>query len=220
MRDLLDDIVAGRYAPGEMLPREQDLEARWAISRGIVRETIRALEERGVLTVKHGRGATVTGTERWNVLDADVMRALLNGRSAGRLVDELLELRRALEVEAARLAAQRRTSSQLVALSNAVEAIRSAPNARARAAVEADFHRLLVEATGNHALTQVAAPLLDAMNAAADFLGAGRDSAAEHERIVTAIRERDPDAAATATAEHLDTVASRRKKRRRTAPAI
>jgi DNA-binding FadR family transcriptional regulator len=146
MRELLGQIVAGEFAPGQMLPREQDLAERWAISRGVARETIRALEERGVLTVKHGRGATVAPADRWNVLDPEVLRALLAGPDARGLIAELLGARRALEIEAARLAADQRTDAQVAAMADAVEALRAAKSASARGLVEVTFHRVLVEA--------------------------------------------------------------------------
>src|SRR5688500_17119881 len=144
MRELLDEIVAGKFEPGEMLPREQDLAERWTISRGVARETIRALEERGVLTVKHGRGATVAPPERWNSLDPEVLRTLLAGPEAQRLIAELLESRTMLEIQAARLAAERRTDDQLDAMSNALDTLRAANSATARGSAEVAFHRVLV----------------------------------------------------------------------------
>ena len=59
MKQLTNDIVSGRLAPGDMLQREVDLADEMGISRGVARETIRALEERGLVSVRHGRGATV-----------------------------------------------------------------------------------------------------------------------------------------------------------------
>ena len=59
MRILIADIASGAHAAGEMLPKEVDLAAELDVSRGVARETIRALEERGLISVKHGKGATV-----------------------------------------------------------------------------------------------------------------------------------------------------------------
>jgi DNA-binding FadR family transcriptional regulator len=213
MRELLEEIVAGKFEPGEMLPREQDLAERWTISRGIARETIRALEERGVLTVKHGRGATVAPPQRWNVLDPEVLRALLEGPNAQRLIADLLEARKALEVEAARLAAERRTDDQLAAMSNTLDTLRAATSATARASAEVAFHRALVDATENRPMIGMIGPLLDAMDTMARVVGAGPGSTAEHERILTAVRRRQATAAANATAKHLDAVATRHQRR-------
>ena len=196
-----------------MLPREQDLAERWTISRGVARETIRALEERGVLTVKHGRGATVVPPEDWNVLDPEVLRALLAGPHAQRLIAELLESRKTLEVEAACLAAERRTDDQLVAMSNALDTLRAATSATARGSAEVALHRVLVDATGNRPMIRMVGPLLDATDTMARVVGAGPESTAEHERILIAVRRRQGTAAAKATAKHLDAVAARHQDR-------
>src|SRR5258705_13908512 len=103
MSQLLDDIVAGDHPPGEMLPREQDLADTLDASRGVVRETVRALEERGVVAVKHGRGATVLAREHWNLLDPVVLRASVEGRDGRALVEQLAEARGLVEPRIAEL---------------------------------------------------------------------------------------------------------------------
>ncbi|HEX7290418.1 MAG TPA: GntR family transcriptional regulator, partial [Conexibacter sp.] len=67
MRILITDIVDGSRPAGELLPREVDLAEQFDVSRGVARETIRALEERGLVAVKHGKGATVRDADAWNV---------------------------------------------------------------------------------------------------------------------------------------------------------
>jgi DNA-binding FadR family transcriptional regulator len=59
MAELIARVAAGAYPAGAMLPKEELLAAELDVSRGVVRECIRALEERGVVRVRHGRGATV-----------------------------------------------------------------------------------------------------------------------------------------------------------------
>ena len=63
MRLLIADIVSGARPAGEMLPREVDLAAEFGVSRGVARECIRAMEERGLISVRHGAGATVSPSE-------------------------------------------------------------------------------------------------------------------------------------------------------------
>jgi DNA-binding FadR family transcriptional regulator len=63
MRALLADIVSGVRPTGAMLPKETDLAAEFDVSRGVARETIRAMEERGLISMKHGRGATINRPE-------------------------------------------------------------------------------------------------------------------------------------------------------------
>ena len=78
MRVLIADIVRGGLAPGAQLPRETDLAAQFGVSRGVARECVRGLEERGLVSVRHGRGATVNADERWDVFNPDVLAALLD----------------------------------------------------------------------------------------------------------------------------------------------
>src|SRR5258705_5971462 len=104
-RSLMDEIVSGAAAAGEWLPREVDLAAGFAVSRGVVRETIHSLRLRGVVEVRHGRGARVLPEERWNLLDADVLLAVASAPARRALLGEVLECRRTLEAEAAALAA-------------------------------------------------------------------------------------------------------------------
>ena len=66
---LIADIVSGVRPAGDMLPREVDLAAEFDVSRGVARETIRAMEERGLISVKHGRGATINEPADWDVFE-------------------------------------------------------------------------------------------------------------------------------------------------------
>lgn len=79
----------------------------FGISRGTVREALRALEERGVVVVTHGRGARVQPSEEWNVLDPIVAGAIAKGRHRRAFLAEVRLCRTILESEAAALAAER-----------------------------------------------------------------------------------------------------------------
>src|SRR5919199_4949196 len=88
MQTLLARIAAGTYATGTMLPKEERLAEELDVSRGVVRECIRALEERGVVRVRHGRGATVLPARAWNVLDPTVFAAVHEAPGGRRLAAE------------------------------------------------------------------------------------------------------------------------------------
>src|SRR3954454_7135148 len=174
MRVLVADIVSGALPAGAPLPREADLATQFGVSRGVARECIRGLEERGLVDVKHGRGATVTPDDRWNVFDPEVLGALLDCDQGAEILGEYLQCRRILEVEAAGLAAERATEADLAALSDALARMTSsAERARHNAAAEdlyheADiaFHRALIAATGNRALGNMLEPVHRALAAA------------------------------------------------------
>ena len=198
MRVLLSDIVSGRVKVGGWLPRETDIAGQFGVSRGVARECIRGLEERGMVTVKHGRGATVKPEDRWNVLDPDVLGALLDSGGGAAILREYLESRRILEIAAAGLAAERAEPAHLTALSDAFDrmvetADRAADNPAAEDLYhEADiaFHRALVAA--RRPLARPDARL--------------ERSLPEHRRILTAVAQAEPEAARQAMRDHLLTV--------------
>jgi DNA-binding FadR family transcriptional regulator len=190
MRVVTADIVTGARAPGEMLPREQDLAEQFQISRGVARECIRAMEERGLISVKHGRGATVNPSTDWDLFDPDVLAAMLDRADGGELLSEYLECRRILEVEAAGLAARRARKAELERLARALDD-----------GDEAAFHQAVVAAAGNRAL----AALLETVGTG---LGPPSSAGAESLRpILTAIAARDADGARRAMETHLARVA-------------
>lgn len=238
MRILTADIVSGVRPTGEMLPKEVDLATEFDVSRGVARETIRAMEERGLITVKHGKGATINGPEQWDVFDADVLAATLETDQGVEVLKEYLECRRILEVEAAGLAAERATKADIGQLGEALrrmEETTTRPDGQAAEELfhQADiaFHQALIAATGNRALARLVERLHSALLLARYPLARpqyrlGR-ALPEHRQIFDAISEGDPEKARQAMSDHLDTVAGyldeyRRGKarRRRTRTAV
>jgi DNA-binding FadR family transcriptional regulator len=218
MRVLIGEIITGAYPAGQRLPRETDLAEQFDVSRGVARECIRGLEERGLVTVKHGRGATVRAPADWDTFDPDVLEALLQGPQGAAVLSDYLECRRILEVEAAGLAAGRASASDLDALTAAFESMQSsADRARLTRAAEhlyheADiaFHRAVVRASGNRALGRMTEPIHRALIPALGPLARPEHrferGLPEHQRILTAIKGRNSADARTAMAEHLATV--------------
>lgn len=218
MRVLIGEIAGGSLKEGELLPRESDLAQQFNVSRGVARECLRGLEERGLVKVRHGRGATVTSEEAWDIFDPDVLSALLSGARASTVLADYLECRRILEVEAAGLAAERATPVAVVGLEGAFATMRlTAERARANAAAEhlyheADiaFHRAVVRAAGNRALGRMTEPIHRALTATFSTLARPQHrferGLPEHERILAAIAGRDPTEARAAMRGHLLTV--------------
>jgi len=215
---LVADIVAGALAEGDRLPTEIELARRFDVSRGVAREGLRSLEERGLVTVKHGSGATVRPATDWDMLNPEVIAAVLASDRGPKLLGDYLECRRLLEIEAAGLAAERATRAQLVTLSEALERMAAAaaqpaagPSAEDRFH-EADiaFHRAVIHATGNHALGRMTEPVHRALAAARRPLARPdlrlERSLPEHQRILAAIADGDADGARAAMRDHLLTV--------------
>ncbi|MDA0184357.1 FadR family transcriptional regulator [Solirubrobacter phytolaccae] len=218
LQALVADIVGGALREGDRLPTESELARRFEVSRGVAREGLRSLEERGLVRVKHGSGATVQPATEWDMLNPEVIAAMLAGDRGLQLLGDYLECRRLLEIEAAGLAAQRAAPRQLVALSEALERMTAAaaytaggPSAEDRFH-DADiaFHRAVIQATGNHALGRMTEPVHRALAAARRPLARPElrleRSLPEHRRILAAIADGDADEARAAMRDHLLTV--------------
>lgn len=167
MRSVIERIARGDWAPGDMLPREQDLAERFKISRGVARESIQALEDRGVVRVKHGRGSTIAPPAEWNLLDPVVLDGLLAAPGGRALGTEVLEARLAVEVELGAMAAQRAGEEDIAALSAALGRMAELGGRRRLLeeeveeldAAERAFQRAFAAAAGNRLLGRTLVPL-------------------------------------------------------------
>jgi DNA-binding FadR family transcriptional regulator len=218
MKVYIAEIASGALRPGERLPREADIATQFGVSRGVARECVRGLEERGLVVVRHGHGAIVAAPDRWDVLAPEVLGALLDSERGAAILSQYLECRRILEIAAAGLAAERASEAQLAALADAyatmaTEAERAERNPAAETRFhDADiaFHRAIFAATGNRALGSLTDPIQRALNQARQPLarpGARFERALpEHARILQAIAAHDADGARAAMRAHLETV--------------
>jgi DNA-binding FadR family transcriptional regulator len=219
MQQLLDAIAHGRHPAGERLPPEMELARQLGVSRGVVRELLRSLEDRGVVSIRHGRGAWVRPTSEWNVLDAEVLAALMPTPASIGVLTHYLECRRILETEAAALAAQRASGKDLSDMADALArmsdlAVTSQTDAEDnRHFHEADiaFHGAMFRASGNQVLPRVVEPIQRAMMTLRPHLALHpehrlRKTLPEHKAILAAIADHDPDRAREAMSAHLATV--------------
>jgi len=225
MEILIADVVSGARAAGEMLPREVDLAEEFDVSRGVARETIRAMEERGLIAVKHGKGATINAAEHWDVFDPDVLAATLRTGRGSEVLAEYLECRRILEVEAAGIAAERATRKDVARLEKAFERMEQTAARPHSPTVEehfheADlaFHQALIAATGNRALGGLVERIHSALLLARFPLARPqyREERAlpEHRRLLDAVAAGDPAEARQAMSDHLGTIAGYLEERR------
>jgi GntR family transcriptional regulator, galactonate operon transcriptional repressor len=237
MRILIADIVSGVRPAGDMLPREVDLAAEFDVSRGVARETIRAMEERRLISVKHGKGATINEADDWDVFDPDVLAATLDSERGSEVLAEYLECRRILEVEAAGMAAERAAKRDVANLTAAMQRMEEAtarpPSQAAEERFhEADiaFHQALIAATGNRALGGLVERIHSALLLARFPLARPRYreeiALPEHRRILDAVTSGDSTGARQAMSDHLDTIAGyldehrgQRRTRKRRTPA-
>ncbi|MDQ4055223.1 MAG: GntR family transcriptional regulator, partial [Actinomycetota bacterium] len=105
---LVDAIVSGAVQPGDLLPPEGPLSEQFGVSRTVIRESVKRIEEKGLVTIARGRGTSVRPTSSWNILDQVVLRSLIKHDETLGVLDELSVVRAQLEaVMAADTAAHR-----------------------------------------------------------------------------------------------------------------
>ncbi|WP_333900208.1 FadR/GntR family transcriptional regulator [Agrobacterium pusense] len=213
--NLSAEIRSGKLKNGDQLPTEPQLERAYGVSRTVVREAIADLRSAGYVVPIQGKGVFVGSDSEW----AGVK---LTQSEVGTIAEtlEMLEFRLATEGEAAAIAAYRRTAQQEAAISAAHRKMARAIDA-GESTVDADyeFHSAIATATNNRfyleALRQFGSrsiprgqfPTLPETGDA-NYL---RKVQAEHEAILRAIVEQDPDAARKAMREHM--LASQRRYR-------
>lgn len=216
-------VLSEEFKPGAKLPSEAELCAEYEVSRTVVREAVATLRAEGLVTSRQGSGIYAAEKGASPVLPFRTM-------DFERISDvvEMLELRLAIEVECAGLAALRHSPAQIERIIEACDKISSQARAGAPTS-EADFafHLAVAEATNNPRLVQ----FLDALgiNAIPRHLLRPDSSPmtsssylqmieGEHNDIVSAILSKNAEAARAAMRKHLDGAQLRYRNLIRTAP--
>ncbi|MDE2418894.1 MAG: FadR family transcriptional regulator [Burkholderiales bacterium] len=218
VESLAASIREGTIRPGDKLPTESEIVARFDVSRTVVREAISRLQANRLVETRHGVGTFALAPQSsGNFQIADVDFATVAD------VIALLELRISLETEAAGLAAQRRTAANLQAMQTMLDAFQTSIEEDSDA-VPSDFafHMEVAKATGNRhfadLMTYLGTMIIPrtrintASSAPEGRLNYLRRVHGEHEYIFNAIRNQDVDAARAAMRTHLANSKDRLKK--------
>ena len=155
-RELGTAILSGAYGPNGSIEGEIEQSAALGVSRTAYREAIRILVAKGLLESRPKAGTHVTDRSRWNLLDPDVLAWMFTSAPDERFVHDLFELRGVLEPAAAELAARRHTAGHIERMGECLAVMRDSGLATDEGQ-EADrqFHRILLEATGNDAFVSL-----------------------------------------------------------------
>jgi DNA-binding FadR family transcriptional regulator len=205
-------IVSGEAAVGETLPNEADLQAELDVSRTVVREAVKILTQ-------------VRPQEEWNLLDPDVLRWQYESDPSREFLRNVVEVRRAIEVSAAELAAQRATQADIQCIRERYAALAASTEEDERY-IEADlrFHEAIFKACRNRLMEQLALTLRVALQSSRKITvqipGSSAGALPLHLAVVEAIAGRDAGAARQAThrlidrsAADIDAILSQREKR-------
>ncbi len=231
--DLLGEaIVSGHHPPGSVVPPEPTLCEQFGVSRTVVRETIKSLVAKGLLSTGPKVGTRVLPAEQWNWFDPDVVAWHVRAGLTREFLRDLQELRRVVEPAAVRMAAERATPQDLLQIEAAYAGMKDAiDNGGDYVRHDLAFHQGLLRACQNRMMVQMSKALSALLRTSFEISTTRRGGPSQslplHRAVLDAVTRRDPDSAeracrllidgAQADIEHV--LASRKKLPSLKAPA-
>lgn len=214
-RQIRNAIIRGELADGDTLPAEAQLIAEFEVSRPTIREAVRILESEGLVTVARGaRGGAKVSSPNYEMLERAAGIILQSQRVT---IGDLYEMRTLIEPPAARLVAERNSEKAVPILRSFIEDELS--NIKNRIAVTlliAEFHRLLMDLSGNRTLNMFSQALRGLVDAHLSLSARGRQGIdpemsekqlrfglKSHSRLVDLIEARDGDGAEAHWKRHM-----------------
>lgn len=198
-------IVAGRYAPGAAFPPEPMLGEALGVSRTVIRESVKSLVARGLVSTGPKVGTRVLAEDQWNWFDPDVIAWKSKAGLTREFLRDLQDLRRVVEPAAVRMAADRATPADLAEIESAYEAMRRAAVDGVGDYVASDlrFHQGLLRASHNRMIVQMnkvlGALLRTSFEISTSRKDGPRSSLPLHRAVLDAVAARNPGQAEQAT---------------------
>ncbi len=207
--ELVQRIVRGQYPPGSGMPSESALCEGYSVSRTVVREAVKMLQEKGLVQVRRGSGTVVNPEVAWNMLDELVLTAIVTEDSGLDVLDDLVVTRRLLESDMAHVAARQADDGvieQLRQLVDAMDALVDDPIAYGDK--DREFHDTIMVSSGNRISRAVVRAMESQVVNTARYVGQIRRdlcvaSNNGHRNVYLRIAAHDPDGAAEAMFNHI-----------------
>lgn len=191
-------VVSGQFQPGSVLPTTDVLAAEFSVSRLAIRETMKTLAGKGLVSARPRRGTVVRPRAEWNRFDPDVLRWHSDERPNAAYIRSVFEIRRLIEPPAAALVAERATQDTISAMEVAFQRMAESDPASPES-IDADvaFHSAILSGTGNDfiaAFTSVmAAALTSTFRIQRDVARDREHFIPSHKLILDAIKSGDAD---------------------------
>jgi DNA-binding FadR family transcriptional regulator len=217
---LVDGIVSGRYQPGSLLPPEPELCRSFDVSRSVVREALKALEEKGLARARQGHGTTITSPDEWNLLDPLVLEATIRADDTMRILDELVDVRVALESDMARTAAHSMSDTDLAELGALLQDLHSQiQDAKRYQDMDTRYHDFIMRCSGNRLGRSIIRAIHPHARASSRYNPRAeeediRQAHVGHTAIYERLQLRDAEGAAAAMQEHIRGTWTLRKRKR------
>lgn len=209
---LLSLVKEKQLRPGDKLPPERELAVMMQVSRPSLREALQALAIMNIIEMRQGDGTYVTSLEPELLVEPLDFVFSLNDST----LLELFEARKIVEVGIVALAAQRITAAEIQELETCLEkSLKASDNPRAFLEADLELHKRIVTAAQNPLLGRFMDSIsqlgLVSRSRTTEIPGLIKQSAADHQAIVAALKAHDPEAARQAMLRHLDNVEQKLK---------
>ncbi|MFC6085289.1 FadR/GntR family transcriptional regulator [Sphaerisporangium aureirubrum] len=207
--ELVERVVRGVYPPGTPLPPEPALCEAFSVSRTVVREAVKILQEKGLVQVRQGAGTMVTAPAMWNMLDELVLAATIAVDESLAILDDLVVTRRVLESDMANVAARQAGEDTVDRLRAFVDRMDGLVDDQvAYHDTDRAFHDAIMQASGNRIARGVVRSLESQVVNTARYMGRTERalcvaSNLGHRRIYERIAAHDPGGAAEAMFDHI-----------------
>ncbi len=207
--ELVRSIVCGEYPEGSSLPPEPALVETFAVSRTVVREAVKILQEKGMVRIRQGLGTTVRPSTEWNMLDEAVLAATIDHDRTLAVLDDLVVTRRLLESDMANVAARSADGDLIDRLRAQVDHMDElVDDVVVYKEHDRDFHDTVMRASGNRIARAVVRSLEGQVLNTAAYMGKDERhlctvSNQGHRRVCERIAARDPEGAAEAMFHHI-----------------
>jgi DNA-binding FadR family transcriptional regulator len=204
--DVVERIVRGDLSTGSALPNEAALCAYYDVSRPVLREALKVVEQKGLVRIRRGDGTTVLPKSEWALIDSSILRLLLDADGSEALRDNMVSLRRDLEAGMTSKSTTRLTQSDFAEMERLIEVLDTASDPALLGAANVGFHDLIYTASGDDVARAVVRQLVGVVQELTPTTF-GRDHFNEsnraHRAIYEHLRAGDADAAAAAMADHV-----------------
>ncbi len=202
---LLDFIVDGKYKDNDMLPPERILCEELGVSRTVVREAIKSLETRGILSVIHGKGIKVNPSSSHDISNAFMLYLRRQNKEAS--MRELMEVRYAIETEIAGIAAMHARDEDIAGLQETLREMEAVlDDVEKFVFMDIDFHLQLAVMTKNILFITIAEALVIPLRKSREETVSPEDNVLAHRQhagICRSIELHDHEMAYQHMAEHL-----------------
>lgn len=207
--DLVDRLVSGAWEPGTPLPPEPELTALYGVSRTVVREAMKQLESNHLVRVQQGQGTIVRPLSEWDLISPPILAAMVRHDAELAILEDLVDVRRAVEAQMAARAAEVLTDSDREVIDARLQDLHDlVTDPDAYRVADVAFHDAIHVASGNRLGRAIIHNLTDEAYKSMRYIGDPdadecRRSNTEHDAIRDALVARDATGAAAAMTRHI-----------------